>query len=560
MFGRQKSQQCRIPPRSRGLWISGLPVMLMIAAMAQASAAAIDNAISGLEAEVSRHAASVHTLEKQLRKTIDTRVAVSLSLANPEALDLDSVELFLNGRPVGNHLFTLSERESLEAGRSYPLFTGYMADGNHQLTAVINARAVNKRFVRREVVHPFRKVSGAMQLQMSIDATGPDYEPRVSLDKQPWAGATPSEAGSAAIARPNRQKELLQDADQARQQGRLDKAGQILAGMKEGYLAAVGYMNLAADFAETDLDPSRALVALRVAMSMAAHDTESARSRDLLDQLHLRAGYLALNNEEYDKALGFLEKVSLDSYHAPRALYLHGLALSGKENHRGAMQSWHRAKKFPLAFPGVVEAWIGMGRGYDIAGYPGQAGESWLAANVAFEGERTTLSRLADGIKSDGAYKTLVTDARGPQTEWFLSDSRTLTQPRMAYLLRFLEKADTQIGVRRVAGLDEMSAILEENRHNLEVFAQVIEHHGGMNDLLVAARELATTGRALGQQVLQTRQQASGQLDELALAFVANEDRRMEHAIDRTEQQVAHLYEYLALEKLAYEASGEGAQ
>jgi hypothetical protein len=295
-------------------------------------------------------------------------------------------------------------------------------------------------------------------------------------------------------------------------------------------------------------------------MSMAAHDTESARSRDLLDQLHLRAGYLALNNEEYDKALGFLEKVSLDSYHAPRALYLHGLALSGKENHRGAMQSWHRAKKFPLAFPGVAEAWIGMGRGYDIAGYPGQAGESWLAANVAFEGERTTLSKLAGGIKSDGAYKTLVTDARGPQTEWFLSDSRTLTQPRMAYLLRFLEKADTQIGVRRVAGLDEMSAILEENRHNLEVFAQVIEHHGGMNDLLVAARELATTGRALGQQVLQARQQASGQLDELALAFVANEDRRMEHAIDRTEQQVAHLYEYLALEKLAYEASGEGAQ
>ena len=95
---------------------------------------------------------------------------------------------------------------------------------------------------------------------------------------------------------------------------------------------------------------------------------------------------------------------------------------------------------------------------------------------------------------------------------------------------------------------------------NLEVFARVIEHHGGMSDLLVAARELATTGRALGQQVLQARQQASGQLDELALAFVANEDRRMEHAIDRTEQQVAHLYEYLALEKLAYEAGGEGAQ
>jgi tetratricopeptide (TPR) repeat protein len=534
--------------------------MLMIAAMAQASTAAIDHDISSLEAEVSGHAASVHALEKKLRKTIDTRVAVSLFLANPQALDLDSVELFLNGRPVGNHIFTVSGRETLEAGHDYPLFSGHMAEGDHQLKAVINARAVNKRFVRREVVHPFRKVPGALQLQMSIDAKEPKYEPRVRLDKQPWVEGAPSDSGSTAIARPNRQRELLREAEQAREQGRLDKAGQVLAEMKEGYLAAVGYMNLAADFAGTDLDPSRALVALRVAMSMAAHDTESARRRDLLDQLHLRAGYLALNNEEYDKALGFLEKVSLDSYHAPRALYLHGLALSGKENHRGAMQSWHRAKKFPLAFPGVAEAWIGMGRGYDIAGYPGQAGESWLAANVAFEGERTTLSRLAGGIKSDGAYKTLVTDARGPQTQWFLSDSRTLTQPRMAYLLRFLEQAGAQLAVRRIAGLDEMSATLEESRHNLGVFLQAIEHHGGMNDLLVTARQLATASRALGQQVLQARQQASGQLDELALAFVTAEDRRMEYAIDRTEQQVAHLYEYLALEKLAYEAGGEGAQ
>src|SRR5690554_2543510 len=363
-----------------------------------------------------------------------------------------------------------------------------------------------------------------------------------------------------SAGRPSRQQALLSQAEHARIQGRLDQAGQILASMKADYLAAVGYMNLATDFAKTDLNSSRAMIALRVALSMAAQDSDQPRRQDLLDQLNLRAGYLGLQGDEFDKAMGFLEKVALDSYHAPRALYLHGLALSGKENQRAAMQSWHRARKFPLAFPGVAEAWIGMGRGYDISGYPGQAGEAWLAANVAFEGERTTLARLADGIKSDGAYKTLVTDARGPQTQWFLSDSRTLTQPRMAYLLRFLEQADTQLAVRRVAGLDEMSSILEENRHNLEVFSQVIEHHGGMNDLLVAARELATTGRALGQQVLQARQQASGQLDELALAFVANEDRRMEHAIDRTEQQVAHLYEYLALEKLAYEASGEGAQ
>ena len=97
------------------------------------------------------------------------------------------------------------------------------------------------------------------------------------------------------------------------------------------------------------------------------------------------------------------------------------------------MQSWHRAKKFPLAFSGVADAWIAMGRGFDLSGYLGQAGESYLAANAAFESERVTLRKLAAGIREQGAYKSLVEDARASDLEWFLADSRTLTQPRMAY-------------------------------------------------------------------------------------------------------------------------------
>ena len=70
--------------------------------------------------------------------------------------------------------------------------------------------------------------------------------------------------------------------------------------MEDGYWAAVGYMNLAADFARDDLDSSRALVSLRVAMAMAAKDADANRNRALLDQLNLRAGYLALGSDDYD--------------------------------------------------------------------------------------------------------------------------------------------------------------------------------------------------------------------------------------------------------------------
>ncbi len=211
-------------------------------------------------------------------------------------------------------------------------------------------------------------------------------------------------------------------------------------------------------------------------MAMAAKDTDTSRSRALLDQLNLRAGYLALGSDDYDKAIDFLEKVSLESYHTPQALYLHGLALSSKGNHRAAMQSWHRAKKFPLAFPGVSDAWIGMGRGYDLSGYPGQAGESWLAANAAYEGERVTLGKLSERITAEGAYKALVQDARSDDIQWFLADNRTLTQPRMAYLLRFMEEpGGAQVAVRRVARLDEMVATLDASKYNLEVFIQALE-------------------------------------------------------------------------------------
>ena len=419
------------------------------------------------------------------------------------------------------------------------------------------------------------------------------------------------------------QKALLGLAELVRIQGKTDAAGQYLARMEDGYWAAVGYMNLAADFARDDLDSSRALVSLRVAMAMAAKDADANRNRALLDQLNLRAGYLALGSDDYDKAIDFLEKVSLESYHTPQALYLHGLALSRKGNHRAAMQSWHRAKKFPLAFPGVSDAWIGMGRGYDLSGYPGQAGESWLAANAAYEGERVTLGKLSERIKVDGAYKTLVQDARSDDIQWFLADNRTLTQPRMAYLLRFMEEPGAQTAVRRVARLDEMVATLDASKYNLQVFIQALEGFVRSADSRAPASQtaaveqqqreletrldqlaeqaatpaqaaelrqlkqsLAAASRrmnALNQQVVQMperletvlddagalrdatkdlryktlslREQAARELDALALAFVKKQTQRMTHALDKTEQQIAHLYEYLALENL-----GEGAQ
>ncbi|MDX1551609.1 MAG: tetratricopeptide repeat protein [Marinobacter sp.] len=413
-----------------------------------------------------------------------------------------------------------------------------------------------------------------------------------------------------------RQQALYRLAEIRREAGETDRAGQLLASMEPGYWSALGYMNIAAEYGKRDLNPSRALVALRVALAMSEEDSDSRRSEELKSRLLVRAGHLAHKHEDHDKAISFLEKVPLESYSTPQGLFLHGLALSANGNHRAAMQSWHRAKKYPLAYPGVANAWLGTGRGYDLSGYLGQAGEAYLAANASFESERVTLRKLADQIRNKGAYQALVRDARDSNAEWFLADSRTLTQPRTAYLLRFMEKPGAQEAVRRVAELEEIDYQFAQREVSLDVFRRAIrERLGSANALpsrgdgfneeiesliarIAALKERATSvtrqealrGAALTlsdlkasfgkldqrlagrnrhlsellsrtdealEQVRRVRSRAARlqieaekALDGIALAYVEEQDDRMTFALERTEQQIAHLYEYLALQNI----------
>lgn len=419
-----------------------------------------------------------------------------------------------------------------------------------------------------------------------------------------------------------RQQALYQRAELSRLEGQPQKAGQLLASMDSGYWAALGYMNIAADYGKRDLNPSRALISLRVAMAMADEDTNRQRGEALKAQLLVRAGLLAYENEDYDKAISFLKKVDLDSYSTPQGLYLHGLALSAKGNQRDAMQSWHRAKKYPLAYSGVAESWLGTGRGYDLAGYLGQAGEAYLSASASYESERVTLRKLADLVREKGAFDALIDDAGEARAEWFLADSRMLTQPRSAYLLRFMEAAGAQRAVQRVRDLKSMLRQMEQQEQTLQVFAGVLQERlkegvarargvpPGFDDQfdalvrrLAAARDKATEGSDSAEEIRQltltlsdlrhsadrfstraegrdqrlkqrsaairkalstleqNRQRASAALnkanavlDQRVLAYVDNEDKRMVVALEKAEQQIAHLYEYLALQSLDREA------
>ncbi|TBW50158.1 hypothetical protein EZI54_18590 [Marinobacter halodurans] len=280
------------------------------------------------------------------------------------------------------------------------------------------------------------------------------------------------------LVRRSRQAEGLEAAyllaEAAIESEAYDRAGQILGKSPDGYWTAMGYLNLATAYARQDSDTARSLIALRVARAMLG-DEAATDYPELLQRIQVTAGYLALRSDDPDKALSFLNKVTLNGYYTPQALYLHGLALARKDNYRSAMQSWHRARKFPLGFPGAADAWLGMGRGYDESGYLGQAGEAYLAAISAFEGELVTLRTLRGQVREQGGYEAMVRSAGRDDVEWFLVDSKTLTQPRLAYLIHFMEHPDAQQAVRDVAGLTRMERQLQRRLSDLDVFEGMLK-------------------------------------------------------------------------------------
>jgi len=178
MFGTQQPQKRRIELRRASAAAS---VVLALLAAPVAAEPGLDEDIKRLSAEVSNHSERVFALEQRVLHPANTRLAVFLTLQSRDALDLDSVELFVNGQPVASHLYSDRERASLERGGIQQLFTGNLENGEHELKTVITARSADEDFVRRESTHRFRKRPGVLRLQMSLKARAPDYEPQVSF-------------------------------------------------------------------------------------------------------------------------------------------------------------------------------------------------------------------------------------------------------------------------------------------------------------------------------------------------------------------------------------------
>jgi hypothetical protein len=95
----------------------------------------LDTQIQDLKKEILDLNRDLFLLEEDLLFPANTQFTVFVSMDVGMTFDLDSVQLRLNDKVVGNHLYTERELKALKRGGVHRLYTGNLTSGEHELVA-----------------------------------------------------------------------------------------------------------------------------------------------------------------------------------------------------------------------------------------------------------------------------------------------------------------------------------------------------------------------------------------------------------------------------------------
>lgn len=97
----------------------------------------LDEQVQEVKSDVLRIASELSLLEERLLYPSNTQVAVFVSLAEGDALRLDSVQIQIDGEPVARHIYSFKELEALQKGGVQRIYTGNVATGEHHLAVSV---------------------------------------------------------------------------------------------------------------------------------------------------------------------------------------------------------------------------------------------------------------------------------------------------------------------------------------------------------------------------------------------------------------------------------------
>jgi hypothetical protein len=140
----------------------------LLAAAAPVVDDGLDTGLQALKDEVLELNQELFLLEEELLFPANTQVAVFVSMDVGEFFDLDSVQLRIDDKPVGNYLYTEREVQALQRGGVHRFYLGNLRTGEHELTATFTGGGPNLRDYRRGATLKIEKGIGAKFVELRI--------------------------------------------------------------------------------------------------------------------------------------------------------------------------------------------------------------------------------------------------------------------------------------------------------------------------------------------------------------------------------------------------------
>ena len=145
--------------------------------------AGLEGRIQELKADVIGLNRDLLVLEEELLFPANTQVAVFVSMDVGKLFALESVQVKLDDKVVGNYLYTPAEVQALHRGGVQRLYLGSLKSGKHELTAFYTGQGPHERDYRRGATVVIEKGTEPKYVELRIrDSTGklqPEFDVKV---------------------------------------------------------------------------------------------------------------------------------------------------------------------------------------------------------------------------------------------------------------------------------------------------------------------------------------------------------------------------------------------
>jgi hypothetical protein len=99
----------------------------------------LDEQVQEIKSDVLAIAAELNNLEERLLFPSNTQIAVFVSLAEGQSVELDSARISIDGKLVSQHIYSFKELQALEKGGVQRIYTGNVPTGKHRLEVAISS-------------------------------------------------------------------------------------------------------------------------------------------------------------------------------------------------------------------------------------------------------------------------------------------------------------------------------------------------------------------------------------------------------------------------------------